>query len=210
MKKWIFGTFLIALNVTVSSAEPLDIVVIGLFNDRALVEINTQQQLLKRGKTSASGVTFIYGNSAGAVLEVNGQEKTYPIGTHMVTAVPSAKVIIWSNKGMYLTQGKVNGHNVDFLVDTGASAISFNAATAKRLGLDYLNGNKVRIKTASAIGEAYQVNLNSVQVGSITLHNIQAIVIDGPEPTRTLLGMSFLSQLDMTQSSNMLELKKKF
>ncbi|NQY27052.1 MAG: clan AA aspartic protease [Piscirickettsiaceae bacterium] len=182
----------------------------GLFNNQVLVEINKQQQLLKRGKTSAEGVTFISGNSFGAVLEINGQEKTYTIGTHMVTAAPSAKVVIWSTQGMYLIRGKVNGHGVDFLVDTGAFAIAFNAATAKRLGLDYLNGNRVRIKTASAIGDAYQVNLNSVQVGAITLNNIQAIVIDGPEPTRTLLGMSFLSQLDMKQSSEMMELKKKF
>jgi predicted aspartyl protease len=36
------------------------------------------------------------------------------------------------------------------------------------------------------------------------------LVIDGPEPARTLLGMSFLGQLDIESSGERMDLKQKF
>jgi aspartyl protease family protein len=65
-----------------------------------------------------------------------------------------AVVNLWPTNGMYLTPGSVNGFSVDFLVDTGASTIALNIATAQRLGLDYLNGQKIGVKTASGISAA--------------------------------------------------------
>ena len=55
---------------------------------------------------------------------------------------------------MYLTPGSINGFSVDFLVDTGASAIALNAPTAKRLGIDYVKGEVIGVKTASRIEKA--------------------------------------------------------
>jgi len=101
-------------------------------------------------------------------------------------------------------------HTHNFLVDTGASAIALNAATAKRLDLEYIKNAPVGVKTASGITLAYPVTLDEVQVGDIKLYNVQAVVIDGPEPSRALLGMTFLGQLDMHQTGQRMDLKQKY
>ena len=54
------------------------------------------------------------------------------------------------------------------------------------------------------------MNLDLVLVGGIKLHNVSAMVLDGPEPVRALLGMSFLGQLDMERRGDRMELKQKF
>lgn len=212
-RTWLAG-LIILLNTSLVYADELKIVVVGLFSGQAVIEINQKQRLLKVGKTSPEGVTLISATSQNAVLEFNGVQKKYLLGSHIgsnFTPPPEQPVVsLWPTNGMYLTPGTVNGYSVDFLVDTGASAIAINAATAKRLGLDYINNSPVGVKTASGITHAYPIKLDEVQVGDIKLLNVQAMVIDGPEPSRALLGMTFLGQLDMQRSGERMDLKKKF
>jgi len=214
-KTWIVG-LIILLNTSIawSNSNVLDIVVVGLFSDQAVVEINKKQRLLKVGTTSPEGVTLISANSRRAVLEKDGVVKTYQLGTRISTdfspPVEQTVVSLWPTNGMYTTVGSVNGYSVDFLVDTGASAIALNAATAKRLDLDYLNGRKVGVKTASGIEIAYHVVLDEVQIGEIKLYNIRAMVLDGEQPERALLGMTFLEQLNIERKDERMDLKKKF
>lgn len=202
------------LNVpSLAWATELSVVVVGLFRDQAVVEINNTQRLLKVGKTSPEGVTLISANSTKAVLEVNGERKTYQLGQKIrsnFAATKQAEVNLWPTNGMYLTAGSINGFSVDFLVDTGAYAIALNAATAQRIGINYLAAKKVLIKTASDMEVAYEVNLDSVQIGDITLHNIRATVLDSEEPQRALLGMSFLNKLEMVQTGEKMKLKQKY
>ena len=55
----------------------------------------------------------------------------------------------------------------------------------------------------------YGVKLAKVQVGEITMHNVDAGIIEGNFPTETLLGMSFLGQLDMKREGEKLELRQR-
>lgn len=212
-KTWI-AALIILLNTTLVLAEDLKIVVVGLFSGQAVVEINQQQRLLKVGQSSPEGIKLISATSRSAVLEIDGEQKKYLLGSHIgsnFTAPASQPVVsLWPVNGMYLTPGSVNGYSVDFLVDTGASTIALNAATAKRLDLDYINNKPVGVKTASRVEMAYPVMLDEVQVGEIKLYNVQAMVIDGPEPSRALLGMTFLGQLDMQRSGERMDLKQKY
>jgi aspartyl protease family protein len=214
MSKYWLTALIILLNATSAWAEELDIVVVGLFADQAVVEINNKQHLLKVGKTTPEGVKLISANSQGAVLEINGEQQNYLLGNHIgssYTAAPAQpEVSLWPTNGMYLTTGTINGYAVDFLVDTGASAVALNAATAKRLGLDYLRGQAISVKTASGIEKAYKVQLDYVQLEEIKLYNVGAMVLDGPEPTTALLGMTFLGQLDMQHNGERLDLRQKF
>lgn len=205
---------IILLNSSLVWSETLNIVVEGLFTDKAVLRINEQQRLLKAGHISPEGVKLISATSLNAVIEVNGVQKKYPLGSHIgshyAATTEQAKVSIWPNNGMYQIVGSVNGYTVDFLVDTGASTIALNAITAQRLAIDYLNAPSGMVKTASGIEKAYRVNLDLVQIGDIKLHNIAAVVIDGPQPERALLGMTFLGQLDMMQSGERMDLKQKY
>jgi len=100
--------------------------------------------------------------------------------------------------GMYTTVGSIHGFTAKFFVDTGATLIAMNEYQAKRLGIDFrLNGKPARVATASDITKAYQVKLNTVKLGKITLRNVDAVVMEGTQPNPALLGMSFLGRLKM-------------
>lgn len=204
----------ILINTPLVYSGSLNIIVVGLFSDQAVLTINDQQYLLKVGNTSPEGVKLISATSESAIIEVEGVEKKYILGSQVggnyAPATEQPTVSIWPNDGMYLTVGSVNGYSVDFLIDTGASLVVFNATTAKRLGLDYLNAPAMEVKTASGIGKGYQVTLDLVQIGEIKLHNIGAMVIDGPQPERALLGMTFLGQVEISRSDDRMDLKKKY
>lgn len=205
---------IILLNSSIAWSKSLNIVVVGLFSDQAVVEINHQQRLLRVGKTSPEGVKLISANSKKAVLEIDGVRRTYQLGEHISSSFSSTtaqeEVDLWPTNGMYLTAGIVNGYTVDFVVDTGATAIALNAETAQRVGLDYLQSKKILITTASGSEIGYEVNLDSVQIGDIKLNNVRAMVIDGEEPQRALLGMTFLNQLEMVRTGEKMNLKKKY
>jgi aspartyl protease family protein len=206
--------FILLLSSTLSWAQSLDIVVVGLFSNQAVVMVDGQQHILKVGKTTPEGVKLIAANSREAVLEVNGTQQTFPLGSHISTnftgPAKQPTVTLWPTNGMYLTPGTVNGYSVDFLVDTGASSIALNAATARRLGIDFYRGERIGVTTASGKGLGYRITLDSVQVDGITLYNIDAVVLDGAEPAIALLGMTFLGQLDIRHDGDKMELKKKF
>ncbi|MFW5451586.1 MAG: TIGR02281 family clan AA aspartic protease [Methylophagaceae bacterium] len=212
-KAWIAG-LIILLNSAVVWSDALNIMVVGLFSGQAVLTINNKQRLLKVGKTSPEGVTLISATSQKAILEVGGVQKEYLLGSQIggnFGPPPTQTVVsLWPTNGMYLTPGSINGFSVNFLVDTGASAIALNIATAKRLGLNYLNGQRIGVKTASGRSGAYAVTLDQVQVGDIKLYNVKAMVLDGAEPAVALLGMTFLGQLDMQRTGEKMELKKKF
>lgn len=192
----------------------LSIQVTGLFRDQAVLNINDSQRILKVGQSSPEGVKLIAANSDQAILEIDGRQQTFPLGSQIggvfTPPAPQPVVSLWPTDGMYLTNGSINGYGIDFLVDTGASAVALNAATAQRLAIDYLNAPKIGVRTASGEGIGYQVNLDQVQLGDITRFNVMAIVLDGPEPQRALLGMSFLQGLDIQRRGERLDLIQKF
>lgn len=213
-KLWAISCIILLNTSLVWAEQQLNVIVVGLFNDQAVIEINNTQRLLKAGKTSPEGVTLISATSRNAVLEINGVKKTYQLGQHIgvnfTSSTTQAEVDLWPTNGLYFTAGSINGFSVDFLVDTGASSIALNAATAQRIGLNFREANKVLVKTASTTEVGYEVYLDLVQIGDIKLNNIRAIVLDSEEPQRALLGMTFLSQLEMVRTDEKLNLKKKY
>ena len=85
--------------------------------------------------------------------------------------------------------------------------VTISGNIAHSLGIDYKNnGIKANVLTASERTNGYTITLNSVQLGSIKLLNIAAIVLDGEQPEMILIGMSFLKKLDLQYTGNKLEL----
>lgn len=204
---------IILLNQATVWASELDILVVGLFRDFAVVEINQQRHTLALNQSSPEGVTLISADSNRAVLDINGQQREFELGGQIggtFSPPQQVSVSVWPRNGLYSTTGSINGFSVDMLVDTGASAIAMNAATARRLGLDYLNAPRVGVRTASGEELAYEVRLERVELGEIRRYNVRAIVIDGPQPQQTLLGMSFLDTLEIRREGDRLELLQRF
>lgn len=193
-----------------------DIHVVALFQDRAMVEIDGKRHLLHSGETSPEGVTLVSADSAGAVFKYRGNTLQRSLdGRARAPANHSAvgeEVRIYRDtQGMFKTVGSINGLPVNFLVDTGATSVAMNSAEARRLGIDFrVQGESTWVATASDVTRAFSVTLARVKVGDIELHNVTAVVIDGPLPAEVLLGMSFLQRLDLHNQGDHLTLRKKF
>jgi len=83
---------------------------------------------------------------------------------------------------------------VRFLVDTGATLVALPASEAKRLGINYLQGQRGQVQTANGVAVAYRVKLDSVRIGDIEVNNVDAVVSENDAMGVTLLGMSFLNR----------------
>jgi len=84
-----------------------------------------------------------------------------------------------------------------------------NADQARRLGIDFRGrGEPAAVMTASRLEPAYRVSLKTVTVGSITLRDVAAVVLDGAQPSDPLLGMSFLGRLHMANDGRRLTLSR--
>ena len=209
-------TLILLLIISPYSIAVGKIVIVGLFKDKAIVELDGKQRILAAGKTSPEGVTLISANSKEAVLEIDGQQKTYTLGTHIGSSFNAAHegataTIAPDENGHYFVNGSINGFQVNFVVDTGSTVIAMNRNQAKRLGLNYkLDGEESRSHTAAGIAKVYLIKLRKVKVGDIELQDIEGAVHDSDYPEVILLGNSFLSKVDMNRGEGgLLRLQKK-
>lgn len=113
--------------------------------------------------------------------------------------VGSTRVKMTQENGVYYVPVEVNGLNLRFVFDTGASAISISSAEVAvmyRQGLitqDDVLGTSQMMDANGNISEGAVVNLKTVKIGEITLHNIQASVVDNIQAP-LLFGQSALSK----------------
>ena len=101
--------------------------------------------------------------------------------------------------------GTVNGVDVEFLLDTGATGVALPHALAQRLGL--VSGPPVEIVTASDVVPGYLVTLDEVGVGPLSLHRVRGTVSERTIGDRVLLGMSFLRHFELSQRGGRLTVR---
>jgi len=100
------------------------------------------------------------------------------------------------SNGHFNVEAEVDGRRMEFLVDTGASVIALRERDAARLGIHPAQREyTAQVSTANGIVRAAPVELNRVDVGSLTVRNVQALVLPDEALGQNLLGMSFLSRV---------------
>jgi aspartyl protease family protein len=200
--------------VNAAQAAP-DVRVVGLFSNRAVVLIDGRQHVLQAGQGGQEGVRLLAADSESALLEIDGHEVEARLDGRVTARKRTAEVQevqVWrNNAGMYTTVGSINGLTVSFLVDTGASQVALNADEARRLGIDFrVSGTPTSVGTASGVVRAWAVTLDTVKVGSLELHNIGAVVLEGSSPQHALLGMTYLGRLEIDNDGRLMTLRKKY
>lgn len=97
--------------------------------------------------------------------------------------------------GHYMIRAKINGVDINFMVDTGATHVVLNKRDAEKVGynLDRLSFD-MPASTANGIVYSAAIKLNSIEVGPIRVENIDGFV-NQAELEFSLLGMSFLNKL---------------
>ena len=99
--------------------------------------------------------------------------------------------------GSFLVSAKVNDRPVKFVFDTGASTVVLTAEDALRVGLDASRLDfSADVTTANGSALAAPVRLARLAVGPIVVRNVRALVTRPGAMEESLLGISFLEQLD--------------
>jgi len=105
-------------------------------------------------------------------------------------------VVTAGGHGHFEIRAEVEGADVDFLVDTGASKVFLSARDAENIGLDpELLDYSDRFRTANGTVYGAPVTLRELRIGNLLLHDVEATVTRSRLPI-SLLGMSFLGRLD--------------
>ncbi|PWW00414.1 aspartyl protease family protein [Hoeflea marina] len=98
--------------------------------------------------------------------------------------------------GHFSAQFRVNGRTVDGLIDTGATFVAINQSMARTVGLKLRASDFNRtVRTANGSTRAAYVELDRVEIGSISVSDVGAFVLEDAALSGTLIGMSFLSKL---------------
>lgn len=100
-------------------------------------------------------------------------------------------------RGHVETFAQIDGRDMRVLVDTGASAVILRESDARRVGYSFQNSDfTVPVSTANGQTHFAAITLREVELGSIRVRNVQALVGRDNELATNLLGMTFLSRLD--------------
>jgi len=130
------------------------------------------------GWTSAARIE----EPGGDVAVVRGSRREIAIDLH--------------RSGHFKVAVQVNGAEVPFIVDTGASKVILTRRDAEKIGIDpaWLNYSE-RYWTANGQVRAAPVELDEMRLGDIEIRGVAASVNEADMPV-SLLGMTFLDRLD--------------
>jgi aspartyl protease family protein len=100
------------------------------------------------------------------------------------------------SRGHFYDNAMMNGQQVRVLVDTGASTVALSYEDASSLLIFPLESEfTITVNTANGAARAAPVRLREVQLGSIKLYDVDALVAERGVMQGSLLGMTFLSRL---------------
>jgi aspartyl protease family protein len=206
----------LSLVLSFSAVAETQINVVGLFSGKAILGINGgKPKTYAVGQTTPEGVRVLAADSAKVVLEVDGKRRELGMGQGIsigggAGSGAQTATLYGNNDGHFVGEGYINGSPFRFLVDTGATTVAMSSTEARRLGLNYINGQVGAASTAGGMVKAYRVGLNSVKIGNIVLHQVDAMVLEGNSPSIVLLGMTVLNRVQMERDGMVMTLTKKY
>jgi len=109
---------------------------------------------------------------------------------------PLPMIIKAQGGGHFFVDGKVNGHQLRFLIDTGATTVSLPASMQKNAKL--VCKQDVMVDTANGKSKNCVTTIAELRFGDYTIKNIVATL--APNLTQPLLGMNVLSRYRIEQS----------
>ena len=119
-----------------------------------------------------------------------------PIQVEQNGSISPAVRIRKQSDGQFIARTLANKATINMIVDTGATSVVLTPQDAKNAGIDLSAlSYTVPMQTANGITRGARIRLLNVSVGSISLSNVDALVVKPGTLHESLLGMSFLSRL---------------
>ena len=213
MKLFLIG----AIVLCTSAAWGQSVALQGMLGGKALLIIDgTMPKTVAAGQTY-KGVTVLSTSGDEAVVEIAGKRQTLRVGEAPASVggnggapARSSRIVMHAESGgHFFSGGAINGQAVRFIVDTGATSVSLGVPEAERIGLKYRNGELARSSTANGTVTIWKVKLDSVRVGDVEIHDVDASVIPAAMPF-VLLGNSFLSRFQMKRENDQMVLERRY
>ena len=207
---------LLAVLALAGGAAAQSVSLQGMLGSRALLVVDGGEPRGVAPGDSWQGVKVLSTSGDQAVVEIKGKRHTLRIGDSQVSIGGSGQnarsriVLTAGSGGHFLTAGTINGRAVQFMVDTGASVIGLTVSDAERFGVDYKNGQPVRMQTANGAVPGWRVKLASVRIGDVELYDVDAVVGLQSMGPYVLLGNSFLSRFQMRRDNEQMVLERRF
>jgi aspartyl protease family protein len=100
------------------------------------------------------------------------------------------------SRGHFQADARVDGRDIGFMVDTGATVIALTEKDAARIGIRPFAGDyTTRVTTANGQAKAAPARIASIDIGGVVVKDVDALVMPDNILSQNLLGMAFLSRL---------------
>ena len=127
--------------------------------------------------------------SQAAAVQVSEQPRQSSVGQHKMELVSG-------RDGHFRVDARVDGRQIGFMVDTGASLVILRETDAANVGLHPMPRDYTAIvSTANGRIKAAPAKLERIEVGDITVFDVPALVLPDEVLSQNLLGVTFLSRL---------------
>jgi aspartyl protease family protein len=210
-----FASLLIA-TLALTNAWAQNVAITGILGSKALLVVDgTPPKGVAVGETYR-GVKLLTISGTSVDVEIQGKTQTLRMGEGPVvlagdtTSGDKQRIVLHAvSNGHFRSTGQINGQTVNFLVDTGASAVSLSEGDAQRIGLKYQQGRPIQMNTANGVSQGWLIQLDRVRVGDVEIYGVEAVVSPAPM-NYVLLGNSFLTRFQMTRINDQMVLEKRY
>ncbi len=191
----------------------------GVLGSKALLVIDGGTPRALAAGDSLQDVRVLQVSGDTAEVEIKGRRQTLRLGEAPISlggrgaaaddpALGRRVVLKADNRGHFIERGQINGKTMVYMVDTGASSVAIGRSDAERMGLPFLKGQPVMMRTANGDAQGWSLRLDSVRVGDVEVFGVDAVVAPLAMPY-VLLGNSFLAHVQMTRQGSEMVLERR-
>lgn len=207
----------VALALASGAAGAQAVALQGMLGTKALLIVDGSAPKTVAPGETYKGVKVVSTSGDTAVLEIGGRRHSFRVGDAPASVGASAPapgsgsriVLNAGSGGHFVTPGQINGQQVRFVVDTGATVVALSEAEAQRIGLAYKDGKPGLSSTANGTVTTWQVKLASVRVGDVEIRDVDASVLPAAMPY-VLLGNAFLGRFQMKRENDVMVLERRY
>jgi aspartyl protease family protein len=136
----------------------------------------------------AGFILFTFRDNLGWVAErLKAEAVGTPVQQGRETRIPMAI------DGHFWVNGRLNGHDVKFLVDSGATTTTIDRGTAKAAGIQMSPRRDLFVRTGNGVIRVASGRADELTIGGITRQNVALEIADNDD--LDVLGMNYLSSL---------------
>lgn len=210
----------ITLALICTAAQAVEINLVAIMGDKAMVEVDGSKPKLLAPGQSAGDAKLLSVSGHNALFEINGQKKTLSMdnrsfkntgsGETSSASGPARTIVLPAMGGHFFAPISINGMPLKGMIDTGATILALSSTHAKMANIDMTQAQIGYAQTAQGVARFRKVKVNQLRFGDIVLYNVDATVLDGNFPSDPLIGMNILQRFTMQRDADRLTLIQRY